>query len=145
MSVPEGLQGLDLVPHPEGGWYRETWRSEHCTVIDFALEPGSFSSWHRVRGADEVWTHVRGLPLGLHILLPDGRYERTVLGPDHPSAVVPADAWQAAEPLGDAFQYALVTCTVSPPFAFERFDLADATLADAWPQYRTILERLTRV
>lgn len=144
MSAPEALRSLGLADHPEGGWYRETWRSERCTVIDFALAPGTFSSWHRVRGADEVWTHVRGLPLALHVLHPDGRYERVELGPTQPSAVVPGDAWQAAEPLDGDDAYVLVTCTVSPPFAFENFDLADHSLVDGYPAHAAVLERLIR-
>jgi len=139
VETPEGLTA-----HPEGGWYRETWRSSHCTVIDFVLESGAFSSWHRVRGADEVWTHVRGLPLAVHVLHPDGSYERIVLGPDRASAVVPAAAWQAAEPVGDDAPFVQVTCTVSPPFTFERFDLADPSLAETWPHHAELLTRLTR-
>lgn len=138
----DDLASLGLAAHPEGGWYRETWRSEHCTVIDFALAAGTFSRWHRVRGADEVWTHVRGAALALHVLHPDGRYERVELGPERASAVVPADAWQAAEPVGGG-DYVLVTCTVSPPFAFERFALADASLAERFPAHAAIIERLT--
>ncbi|MEM6927188.1 MAG: cupin domain-containing protein [Myxococcota bacterium] len=139
----DDLASLGLAAHPEGGWFRETWRSDHCTVIDFALAANTFSRWHRVRGADEVWTHVRGLPLVLHVIHPDGRYERVDLGPERSSAVVPADAWQAAEPAAGDDGYVLVTCTVSPPFAFDRFDLADPSLAQTFPDHAAIIGRLT--
>ncbi|MEN0063028.1 MAG: cupin domain-containing protein [Myxococcota bacterium] len=141
MTLPSDLASRGLVAHPEGGWFRETWRSTLCTVIDFALESGTFSAWHRVRGADEVWTYVRGCPLRLHVIHPDGRYETLVLNDERSSAVVPADAWQAAEPVGTAAPYVLVTCTVSPPFAFDRFDLADATLARSFPNHAPVIDR----
>ncbi len=144
MPVPDSLTSLGLTAHPEGGWYRETWRSERCSVIDFALAPGTFSAWHRVRGSDEVWTHVRGVTLALHVIHPDGRYQRVELDGQHPSAVVPADAWQAAEPLDGDADHVLVTCTVSPPFDFDRFDLADASLAETLPRHAAIVTRLIR-
>lgn len=146
-ELPPSLEGRGLQPHPEGGWFRETWRSDRCTVIEFALPRGTFSAWHRVRGADEVWTHVRGQALELSILHPDGRLEVHVLGPDRVTAVVPGGAWQAAAPVDATHgDHVLVTCTVSPPFDFARFDLADASLLDAFPDHAaTIGARLPGV
>lgn len=128
---------LSLAPHPEGGFYRETWRSparmatprgerSALTVIEFLLPSGTFSAFHRVQ-ADETWHHAAGDVIELHILGPAGRYEVVRVGPaDLPGlrshAVVPAGLWQAARPLGTRF--ALATCAVAPGFEFEDFELA---------------------
>lgn len=140
--IPHELSHLGLHPHPEGGWYRETWRSAHLTVIDYLLDAGSYSGWHRVSGSDEVWHHHRGGRIALHVLHPDGRYERIVLGHTQFSAVVPAECWQAAEPLDD--RWVLAGCTVAPPFAFERFTMADTSLAEAFPAHADLIRRLIR-
>jgi hypothetical protein len=123
---------LQLQPHPEGGSFRETFRSRHVvdpadrrgprsalTVIYFLLEAGECSRWHTV-GSDEAWHFCEGQPLEL--LWTDRewtRCDRAVLGPlggdCRPQAVVPAHCWQAARPLGE---YALVACTVGPGFDF---------------------------
>ena len=122
------IEHLGLVPHPEGGYYRETWRHDPgdgtrgaATAIYFLLRAGERSHWHRVDAA-EVWHHYAGDALELSI----GRDRRVVLGPDVaegevPQAVVPAGEWQAASSLG---AFTLVGCTVSPAFRFEGFELA---------------------
>ncbi len=123
---------LDLKPHPEGGHYRETFRDgglvaggrAHSTAIYFLLARGERSHWHRIDAA-EVWHYYAGDPLLLQIADDTGR--RTVtLGSDLtvgevPQAIVPADAWQAAESAGD---WTLVGCTVAPGFDFASFELA---------------------
>jgi len=116
---------LDLKPHPEGGYFRETFRDgsngrAHSTAIYFLLKAGEVSRWHRVDAA-EVWHFYRGAPLELRI----GK-SVYVLGPDvdeaqAPQVVVPPGAWQSAKSLGD---YTLVGCTVSPGFEFEHFEMA---------------------
>jgi predicted cupin superfamily sugar epimerase len=116
---------LDLKPHPEGGYFRETFRDgsngrPHSTAIYFLLKAGEVSRWHRVDAA-EVWHFYRGAPLELRI----GK-SVYVLGPDvdeaqAPQVVVPAGAWQSAKSLGD---YTLVGCTVAPGFEFEHFEMA---------------------
>jgi predicted cupin superfamily sugar epimerase len=128
---------LGLRPHPEGGWYAETWRHDTGgggrgagSAIYFLLAAGQRSHWHRV-DATEIWHHYAGGPLVLSIHAADaarsGAATRDiVLGDDLaagqvPQAVVPADAWQAAEPTG---AWTLVGCTVSPGFTFEGFELA---------------------
>ena len=121
---------LDLSPHPEGGYYRETYRSQQrvesagiersaMTLIYFLLEMGQHSVWHRVL-SDEAWHFYQGDDLELLIMSPDGKdVEFIRLGEQHERhAVVPAHYWQAARPLGD---YALVGCTVSPGFEFADF------------------------
>ncbi|MBA2587859.1 MAG: cupin domain-containing protein [Alphaproteobacteria bacterium] len=119
------IQLLDLKPHPEGGYFRETFRDTgdgraHSTAIYFLLKAGEVSRWHRVDAA-EVWHFYRGAPLELRI----GK-QTYMLGPDIdeaqvPQLVVPPNAWQAARSLGD---YTLVGCTVAPGFEFSRFEMA---------------------
>jgi hypothetical protein len=123
------IQALGLAPHPEGGHYREIFRSptrvatprgprSALTSIDFLLARGEFSAWHRVR-SDEVWHLLEGGPLRLWWLPPDlSRVEFADLGVAPPRGVIPADAWQAAEPLGE---FAYVGATVAPGFDFADF------------------------
>lgn len=139
--IPPELAHLDLQPHPEGGFYRECWRSDQLTVIDYLLLPGGFSGWHRVFGAEEVWNHHGGGRLALHLLSEAG-HQRVELGRDRFSAVVPAGCWQAAEAL-DA-TWTLTGCTVAPPFRFEAFEMADASLEQQFPEHRAIVRRLLR-
>ena len=124
---------LNLRPHPEGGWYGETFRAEavddrrpSSTAIYYLLEADQVSAWHRV-DADEVWHHYAGAPLVLTLSPPDGVGAKSLhLGSDlmagqRPQAVVPAGWWQAAESLG---AFSLVGCTVAPGFDFAGFELA---------------------
>jgi len=133
-------EALDLLPHPEGGWYRETWRSDvsftpdgypgeraSATAIYFLLPPGEESMWHVVRSA-ELWLWHRGGPLTLYLGgdgdRPSETQEPVTLGPDVtdgqvPQAVVPPGVWQAAHPAGD--EEVLVSCVVSPGFDFTDF------------------------
>jgi predicted cupin superfamily sugar epimerase len=123
---------LELKPHPEGGHFRETFRDPRLdangrsvsTAIYFLLARGERSHWHRI-DAVEVWHYYAGSPLTLEIADGDGRRVVT-LGPDLaagqvPQAIVPAQAWQAAESSGD---WTLVGCTVAPGFDFATFELA---------------------
>ena len=130
------IRVLDLSPHPEGGHYRQTWAAPlpdgapvdarpTATAILFLLARGERSHWHRV-DADEVWLWHAGAPLTLRIARDTaGPAARHTLGPavpaEAPQIVVPARAWQAAETTGD---WTLVSCTVSPGFRFEGFELA---------------------
>lgn len=119
------IQVLDLKPHPEGGYFRETFRDSgngraHSTAIYFLLKAGEASRWHRV-DATEVWHFYRGAPLELKI-----EKDIYILGPDIdeaqvPQLVVPPGAWQAARSLG---AYTLVGCTVAPGFEFSKFEMA---------------------
>lgn len=124
------IAALGLKPHPEGGWYAETFRDEaggprgHSTAIYFLLKRGERSHWHRVFDAVEVWHWHAGAPLLLDIH--DGTRRTVRLGPDilageRPQGVVPAGAWQAAASTGD---WTLVGCTVTPGFDFAAFELA---------------------
>jgi hypothetical protein len=136
---------LGLTPHPEGGWYRELYRStahvrrddgavrDALTTIYFLLVAGTHSRWHRVE-ADEVWHHYEGAPLELLVIEPTMESLGVVrLGPvddagTRPVHTVPAGWWQAARPTGD---YTLVGCTVGPGFAFTDFALLDDRPGDA--------------
>lgn len=135
------IRRLGLEPHPEGGWYRETLRTDHCTTIYYLLEPGTSSAWHRLHGADEVWHHYAGDLLALYQLGPAG-LERSLLGDEVHHLVVPAGVWQAAEPARDGF--VLVGCTVAPAFTFERFELgAREALLREYPAQERFVTRFT--
>ncbi|HEX5727032.1 MAG TPA: cupin domain-containing protein [Longimicrobiaceae bacterium] len=146
----ELVRRLELRPHPEGGWYREVFRSPHTvrpddgrpprsalTVIHFLLAGGGHSRWHRV-ASDEAWSWVEGDPLELMRILPDGVLARVRLGAPgegaEPVAVVPAGEWQAARTLG---AYTLVACAVGPGFDFADF----AMLADAPAEAEAVRRR----
>lgn len=134
LAAEEVARLLGLVPHPEGGFYRETFRAPAAhgekaeraasTAIYYLLPEGEASAWHRV-DADEVWHHYAGAPLELTLW--DGRERRVVrLGSDlaageSPQAVAPAGVWQAARPLGG---WVLAGCTVAPAFEFAGFEMA---------------------
>ena len=132
MTADELIAHLALEPHPEGGWYRQTWAASGAgrpagTCIYFLLKQGERSHWHRV-DAGEIWHFYAGTPLELSVSASDaGPAVTHILGPDiaaghAPQIVVPAYHWQAARaPDG----WALVGCTVSPGFQFEGFELAD--------------------
>ncbi|WP_343115774.1 cupin domain-containing protein [Ostreiculturibacter nitratireducens] len=122
---------LELAPHPEGGWYRQTWIAEGDgrpagTCIYFLLKAGERSHWHRVDAA-EIWHFYSGASVMLKIAATDaGPAVRHRLGPDvlageRPQVLVPAGQWQAAEA---GAGWALVGCTVSPGFQFEGSELA---------------------
>ncbi len=145
-------QQLGLRPHPEGGHYGEVFRSgtvvptprgprAALTTIDFLLGRGEFSAWHRVR-SDEVWHLLEGGPLRLWLMPADlSRIDAVDLGVAPPRCVVPADAWQAAEPLGD---FAYVGATVAPGFDFADFSFGrdDAGLGAALARLAPDLRRL---
>ena len=135
LSAQEVARLLDLRPHPEGGFYRETFRDARLidarraasTAIYYLLPAGQISAWHRVDAA-EIWHYYAGARLELK-LSPDGaRMSIQRLGPDltageRPQAIVPAGVWQSAKSLG---AWTLVGCTVAPAFEFARFELAPA-------------------
>jgi uncharacterized protein len=132
-TAEEVIAALGLVPHPEGGCYRETFRGKPAaggraafSAIYFLLRGDERSAWHRVRDAAELWHYYAGAPLELSVS-PDGRAVSTcVLGSrlsrgERPQALVPAGAWQSARSRGD---WTLAGCTVAPAFEFEVFELA---------------------
>lgn len=128
MTAAEVVTLLDLAAHPEGGWFRETFRDTvgegraASTAIYFLLEAGQESRWHRVDAA-EVWHHYAGAPLWLTIGDAEHRLGTDLAAGDRPQAVVPAGVWQKARSLGD---WTLVGCTVAPGFEFSGFEMAPA-------------------
>ena len=135
LTADDIIRLLDLKPHPEGGYFRETFRDTRqvegnrvaSTVIYFLLARGQRSHWHRV-DAVEVWHWYAGAPLELEVAQSEGRIERCTLGSDlasgqRPQAIVPAHAWQEAQTLGE---WTLCGCTVAPGFDFGGFELAPA-------------------
>ena len=134
LSAKAIIEALKMEPHPEGGWYIQTFRDEadgprgHSTAIYYLLERGEQSHWHRVRDAVEVWHFYAGAPLNLSIA-EDGKPRAhmtlgaNILMGERPQAVVPANWWQSATSLG---AWSLVGCTVSPGFDFSAFEMAPA-------------------
>ncbi|WP_168795227.1 cupin domain-containing protein [Paraburkholderia aromaticivorans] len=158
----ELIRRLDLKPHPEGGFFSETYRSAQrvirdkndlaqtrsaSTAIYYLLCDGAHSAWHRIK-SDEVWHFYAGEPLNVHVLDETGAVVTHKLGSAlmHTDAVfqavVPAGLWFAAE-CADPATFALVGCTVAPGFEFSEFELADIDALKArHPQHAALIERL---
>jgi predicted cupin superfamily sugar epimerase len=164
-SRDQWIRELQLEPHPEGGWYREVYRSAESipraslpqrftgdraftTAIYYLLGANDFSALHRIR-QDEVWHFYDGAPLAVDVIHPNCEAETLVLGRDlragqRPLAIVPAGSWFGASVLSPE-GYCLVGCTVAPGFDFDDFEMADpAALIAAYPQHQELIERLTR-
>lgn len=137
MTADELIERLGLEPHPEGGYFAETWRDRPPdgrrgagTAIYYLLRHGDVSRWHRL-DATEVWHLYLGAPVELELELPDGRRSAHVLGRDlaageRPQLVIPAHSWQTARPrTRREGELALVGCTMAPAFVPEGFELAD--------------------
>ena len=156
-TADEVIARYGLIPHPEGGHYREVHRSSRLlgvppgypaervaiTAIYFLLARGDISAFHRVR-SEEVWVHLAGDPLEL--VIADPRPELRLLGSPgsdgEPLLTVPAGALQAARPLGD---WALATCLVAPGFEFEDFEMPPRSeLLDRYPSHAQLVTRFTR-
>ncbi|GJG97897.1 cupin domain-containing protein [Cupriavidus pauculus] len=158
------IDELGLIPHPEGGFYRETFRDaavvtrasdgaqrSASTAIYYLLCDDAYSAWHRIQ-ADEAWHFHAGDPIHVHWLTPDGtlathRLGNPLLQPGTVfQAAVPAGCWFAAERVPSAGAeegFALAGCTVAPGFEFSEFELADAAaLAAAHPAHADLLKRL---
>jgi len=132
MTARDVIARLGLKPHPEGGHFRETWRTETGpgersagSAIYYLLAAGEKSHWHRV-DADEIWHFYAGASLTLSMAADGQAVRETILGIDiaagqAPQIVVPAGHWQAAESRGG---WTLVGCTVSPGFEFSGFQMA---------------------
>jgi uncharacterized protein len=164
-SVQQLIKEFDLLPHPEGGYYKETYRSAEMipatalserfpanrnlsTAIYFLLEQGNFSAFHRIK-SDECWHFYAGDALFVHIIHLNGELETVAIGNDISKGqkfqhVVPAGCWFASEPApGSIFSF--VGCTVSPGFDFADFELAEAdTLIKEYPEHELLIKRLCR-
>jgi predicted cupin superfamily sugar epimerase len=149
LNAADVVRRLALRPHPEGGYYGETFRSplrltlpdgrvrSASTAIHYLLPAGAWSTWHRVR-SDEVWHHYDGGALRLYRL----GLGAVRLSAETPQAVVPAGVWQAAEPERDAV---LCGCTVAPGFEFADFEIGSGeALAAEFPDDAALIRRLAR-
>ena len=157
------IRMLQLEPHPEGGYYRQSYRAElvleglperfagaraASTAIYFLLEGENFSAFHRLQ-SDELWHFYLGSALTVHVIGADGGHTAIRLGSDVEAgevlqAVVNAGCWFASE-ISDGKAFALVGCTVAPGFDFEDFELAERDkLVGLYPQHRDVITKLTR-
>jgi predicted cupin superfamily sugar epimerase len=164
-TVQQIVERLDLKPHPEGGYFREVYRSELLlehpaippgennkrragSLIYFLLGPGDFSAFHRVKWTDEIWHFYAGGAIELHLIDEAGRYDKHILSNEldngEPTAVISAGCWQAAR-LAPGVQWGLGGCTVAPGFDFADFEMParDALLAE-YPARAAIIAELTR-
>jgi uncharacterized protein len=159
------IHKLQLKAHPEGGYFRETYRSEgmisknelgekysgkrnFSTCIYFLLTTESFSAFHRIV-QDEAWHFYEGSPLSLHMISPQGDYTRVIIGRNFekdevPQFVVPGGTWFAAE-VASADSFSLLGCTVAPGFDFEDFEMGRREeLIMLFPRLKEIISRLSR-
>lgn len=132
-TIQDLIKKLELVPHPEGGYYKRTFQNKegpdgrgHATAIYYLLEGGSFNKWHRM-DSDELWFWHAGAPLTLEIANSEKHVQPHMLGPnvmanELPQLLAPAHRWQRAKSNGN---WTLVSCSVSPGFTFENYDLIE--------------------
>jgi predicted cupin superfamily sugar epimerase len=165
MTAQFYISNYNLQKHPEGGWYKETYKSKEtvpaaglperfdgsrsfCTAIYFLIEQGNFSAFHRIK-SDECWHFYAGGALLVYIITPDGKLDIVHLGNNLDKNevfqyVVPANCWFASVPEKDTL-FSFVGCTVSPGFDFKDFELAYASkLLSQYPQHASIINSLCR-
>lgn len=164
-TIEKLVEKFRMQPHPEGGWYAETYRStekinqqalpsrfsgDRCfsTAIYFLLPSGVFSAFHRIH-SDECWHFYEGVPLHIYVINEEGKLSIIKLGKNLDGdeiyqALVPAGCWFASMPaMKDG--YSLVGCTVSPGFEFEDFELAGCSeLTALYPQHEALISSLCR-
>jgi predicted cupin superfamily sugar epimerase len=159
------IKSLKLLPHPEGGYYRETYRSDISipdselpdsysgrrsagTSIYYLLKGGQRSLLHRLK-SDEIWHHYDGSPIVLSLIHEDGSYEEILLGKnigegEIPQVIIKGGTWFGAFPKNDD-SYSLAGCTVTPGFDFDDFELAGRqVLLAKYPELESIIKRLTK-
>ncbi|HZE77794.1 MAG TPA: cupin domain-containing protein [Nitrososphaeraceae archaeon] len=156
------IQKLQLSKHPEGGYYRETYRSDNgfdlltgssgihsiSSAIYFLLDRQQFSAFHRIK-SDEIWHFYTGSSLILYVLENKDIVSRLILGKDIDAgeefqAVIKSGSWFGAI-VSDCSSYSLVGCTTSPAFNFENFELGKReNLLQIYPKHKAIIERLTK-
>ncbi|MFH0895128.1 MAG: cupin domain-containing protein [Bacteroidota bacterium] len=160
----EFIKKLELQKHPEGGWFRECFRSEiiipafalpdhkadRCcyTSIFYLLEENDFSSFHRLK-SDELWYYHQGDCVEIFSIDPDGKLQRNLLGKDIDNGhqmqiVIPAGCWFAAQAVSSG-KYALMGCMVSPGFDFDDFEMGNAeNLIQKFPQHEEVIKKFCR-
>jgi predicted cupin superfamily sugar epimerase len=157
-EIQKLIDQLQLLPHIEGGYYKETYRSNEkvinhegesrdlTTLIYFLLPSGKFSKFHKI-ASDEIWLYQQGAPVAIHLLLEDGSHKTKILGSDLSNGqqlqvIIPSNTLFGAEVLGDN-TYALSACMVAPGFDFADFQLYTAeTLMEMFPQHHEIIAHL---
>lgn len=165
MSSGKLIELYDLQPHPEGGWFKQTYKSAELipvgalpqrfpdartfsTAIYFLLEKGNFSAFHRIK-SDECWHFYAGDPLNVYIIDQEGKLTVITLGNDFENGqlfqyIVPANCWFASSP-AEGSEFCFVGCTVAPGFDFEDFELAERDkLIKAYPTHKDMITKLTR-
>ena len=164
-KIQKIIEKLNLLPHPEGGYYKEIYRSSgtidssnlgsefkgdrnYATSIYFLLTSETFSAFHKIN-QDEIWHFYDGAPITLHIISENGVHTQHTIGRDifknqEPQFVVPANHWFAATVISEN-DYSLVGCGVSPGFDFRDFNLPTrAELLQKFPQHTTLITDYTR-
>jgi len=166
-DITELIDRLGLIPHPEGGWFRQTYtstewipeshlpdyegRRHYATSIYFLLDRVNFSAFHRLK-SEELWFHHAGDPLDIHVIHPEGRLETLKIGPlgtglsddFEPQALVPGNTWFASG-VSEGGTWSLVGCVVVPGFDFRDFELANRhELLLEYPEYSDMIESFTR-
>ncbi len=159
------INHLNLSPHPEGGYFRETYRSDEAipgehlperygnersfsTAIYFLLKGEQLSAFHRLK-SDEMWHFYSGSPLTIYCILPEGKRKDIVLGNnlekgETPQAVIRAGTWFGAA-VNDTSSYTLAGCTVAPGFEFDDFEMGERMkLIEMFPQHEKLIRVLTR-
>lgn len=165
MTPQNLISHYNLQPHPEGGWYAQSYRSSEIipaaalpdrfggdrvfsTAIYFLLEQGNFSAFHRIK-SDECWHFYQGDPLEVFIIGLEGQLTIITLGQDSSRGqlfqyVVPANCWFASRPAKES-EFCFVGCTVAPGFDFADFELANQTnLCSEYPEYSELILELCR-
>ena len=160
------IEKLGLLKHPEGGWFKEVYRSDemikkehlperfsgernHSTSIYFMLTSDTFSAFHRIK-SDELWHFYDGSPVTIYIIDAAGKYSEIVLGRNQESGevfqcVIPMGVWFGAK-VNKPDSFSLVGCTVAPGFHFDDFELAERdVMIKAYPEHIEIIEKLTRM
>ncbi len=158
------IETLNLEPHPEGGYYKEVYRSNgsisipessdypdgraYSTSIYYLLGRDDFSAFHRIK-SDEVWHHYEGSAANIYIIRTDGTLQILRLGKnlnnnEAPQLIMPADNWfSVTVETDDPDGYLLAGCTVSPGFDFRDFEMADRkTLLKSYPEHSDLISRL---
>ncbi len=164
-EAQQWIDKLGLHDHPEGGYFKETYRSHEkipqrdlpanyqgdrnfSTAIYFLLKEEEFSAFHRLKG-DELWHYHAGDPLEIFVINPDGNLEKYYLGPqldagEQPQAIIFKNQWFAAR-VNNPTGYTLMSCTMTPGFEFADFEMAkEVELIRQYPHHRELIKRLTR-
>lgn len=153
------IDRLELQPHPEGGYYKEVFRSQSnvhrdneselrsaCTSIYYLLEGNDFSGFHRLK-SDEIWYFHSGQPINIHVLDTDGGYKCIELSDSETGNLqvfIEPNCWFAAE-VSSKSNFALVSCAVAPGFDFSEFEMATKdSLNNIYPSQKGLIERLCR-